>query len=118
MAHLWIACGCVVPVRCRLSCPPLTRKVVMESVWYYARGGAQTGPVSFGDLQAAAASGQLGADDLVWREGTAEWVAARTVAGLFPAAAAPPPAIPNPPPPPPPTPPPRAPPGRKPRRGA
>jgi hypothetical protein len=72
----------------------------MESVWYYARGGAQTGPVSFGDLKTAAASGQLGAEDLVWREGTAEWVPARTVAGLFPAPAAPPAAIPNPPPPP------------------
>ena len=72
----------------------------MESVWYYARGGAQTGPVSFGDLKAAAASGQLGAEDLVWREGTADWVPARTVSGLFPAAASPPPALPNPPPPP------------------
>ena len=42
----------------------------MESVWYYAHDGAQTGPVSFGDLSAAVASGQLGAEDLVWKEGT------------------------------------------------
>ena len=66
----------------------------MESVWYYARGGAQTGPVSFGDLKAAVATGQLGAEDLVWKEGTADWVAARTIAGLIgtPPAASPAPA--------------------------
>jgi MFS family permease len=56
----------------------------MESVWYYAHDGAQTGPVSFGDLRAAVASGQLGAEDLVWKEGTVDWVPARSVAGLFP----------------------------------
>ena len=63
----------------------------MESVWYYAHSGAQTGPVSFGDLQSAAVAGKLSPEDLVWREGTPDWVAARTVAGLFPAPAAPPP---------------------------
>lgn len=64
----------------------------MESVWYYARDGAQAGPVSFEDLKATAAAGKLGPDDLVWKEGTADWVAARTVAGLIgPAAAGPPP---------------------------
>ena len=45
----------------------------MESVWYYAHDGAQTGPVSFGDLRAAVASGQLVAEDLVWKEGTVDW---------------------------------------------
>jgi hypothetical protein len=66
----------------------------MESVWYYAHGGAQTGPVSFGDLRAAVASGQLSAEDLVWKEGTADWVPAKSVAGLFPTVvpASPPPA--------------------------
>ena len=62
----------------------------MESVWYYARDGAQLGPVSFDDLKAAAAGGQLRPDDLVWKEGTADWVPARTVAGLIAVAAAPP----------------------------
>jgi GYF domain 2 len=75
----------------------------MELVWYYAHDGAQTGPVSFGDLRAAVASGQLGAEDLVWKEGTVDWVPARSVAGLFPTvalAAAPPARSPAPPPPP------------------
>ena len=61
----------------------------MESVWYYVRNGAQSGPVSFDELKSAAASGQLAPADLVWKEGTADWVPSRTVAGLF---AGPPPA--------------------------
>ena len=65
----------------------------MESVWYYARGGAQTGPVSFDDLKAALAAGQLGREDLVWKEGTADWVQAQYVAGLFPTPATPQPTL-------------------------
>src|SRR5262245_35622980 len=63
----------------------------MESVWYYARGGAQTGPVSFDDLKAAVAAGKIGVEDLIWKEGTAEWIPARAVAGLLPTPPAPPP---------------------------
>jgi hypothetical protein len=62
----------------------------MESVWYYAREGAQTGPASFDDLMAAVATGRLAPDDLVWKEGTTDWVAARNVVGLFPTPDSPP----------------------------
>src|SRR5271165_6127259 len=61
-------------------------QVLMESVWYYVVNGAQTGPVSLAELKDAAATGKLSPPDLVWQEGTADWVPARTVAGLFPAA--------------------------------
>lgn len=61
----------------------------MEAVWYYVVNGEQAGPVSFAELKAAAAAGRLTPAALVWEEGTPDWVAARTVAGLF--AAAPPP---------------------------
>ena len=61
----------------------------MESVWYYARDGAQTGPVSFDDLKAAVGAGQIRPDDLVWREGTPDWVPAKAVPGLIAAPAAP-----------------------------
>ena len=64
----------------------------MESVWYYVRNGAQNGPVTFDELKAAAASGQLAPTDLVWKEGTADWVAAQTVDGLFATPSPPPPA--------------------------
>jgi hypothetical protein len=61
----------------------------MDRMWYYARAGARTGPLSFDALKAAAAAGQFAPADLVWQEGTADWVKARTVPGLF---AGPPPA--------------------------
>ncbi len=56
------------------------------SVWYYVVNGEQQGPVTFGDLKAAAADGRLTREALVWEEGTPDWVAAKTVAGLFPVA--------------------------------
>lgn len=54
--------------------------------WYYARDGQQQGPITSAQLRQMAAAGQLQPDDLVFREGSKDWVAASTVAGLFPAA--------------------------------
>ena len=51
--------------------------------WYFARGNKQMGPVSAVDLKRLAAAGELLPDDLVWREGLAEWTKARNVRGLF-----------------------------------
>jgi hypothetical protein len=59
--------------------------------WYYARDGAQQGPVSGEDLQRLAATGVLRAHDLVWREGMAEWHPAQQATGFFQAPAPPPP---------------------------
>lgn len=61
----------------------------MESVWYYVVNGAQVGPVSLAEVKAAADAGKLAPTDLVWEEGSPDWVAARTISGLF--SAAPPP---------------------------
>jgi len=55
----------------------------MEPVWYYVRDGVQTGPMSFEELQAAAVGGAFAPTDLVWQEGTPDWVAAEMVYGLF-----------------------------------
>ncbi len=56
----------------------------MTSVdWYFARGNKQMGPVSAVDLKRLAGAGELLPDDLVWREGLAEWTTARSVRGLF-----------------------------------
>ena len=55
----------------------------MESAWYYVVNGNQVGPVSLDELKAVAGIGKLAPTDLVWQEGTADWVEARTVAGLF-----------------------------------
>ncbi len=51
--------------------------------WYYAKGDQQKGPVSSAELKQLAASEEISPDDLVWREGMGEWVAASNVRGLF-----------------------------------
>ncbi len=61
----------------------------MAPVWYFVVNGVQTGPVSFAELKAAAAAGKLAPADLAWQEGTADWVSAGTVVGLFPPASQP-----------------------------
>jgi len=59
-----------------------------EAVWYYARGDEEAGPVTAQRLKALADAGQLKPEDLVWKEGMADWRPAREIAKLFPAAAA------------------------------
>lgn len=54
--------------------------------WYYAKGGKQNGPITSAQLRQLAQAGELLPDDLVFREGGTNWVAASTVNGLFPAA--------------------------------
>jgi uncharacterized RDD family membrane protein YckC/Tfp pilus assembly protein PilE len=51
--------------------------------WFYAdESGTQRGPVTAAFLQAVFAQGQLRADDLVWREGMADWLRYAEVAEL------------------------------------
>jgi hypothetical protein len=47
--------------------------------WYYSKGGQQSGPVSVDQLRQMVASGQVGPQDLVWRDGMANWLPASTV---------------------------------------
>lgn len=51
--------------------------------WYYARGGEQFGPYSAADIKRLADAGKILPDDLVWRDGMDEWIAARKVKGIF-----------------------------------
>lgn len=55
-----------------------------EFQWFYAREAVQFGPVGTGQLRQLAAAGQLAPEDLVWREGMADWAPASRVRGLFP----------------------------------
>jgi len=55
-----------------------------DVLWYYAQDDEQKGPVSGAELRELASSGKLAGDDLIWREGMAEWVPAQKVKGLFP----------------------------------
>ena len=51
--------------------------------WFYTQQGEIYGPVSSTDLRAAAHLGFLGPDDMVRRSDRTDWVAARSVHGLF-----------------------------------
>jgi hypothetical protein len=51
--------------------------------WYLSRGGQQTGPVAFSDIQNRAATGRIFHNDLLWTEGMKNWVSAGSVAGLI-----------------------------------
>ncbi len=58
----------------------------MASNWFYADSGKdpqQRGPISSEELRGRARSGMLKPDDLVWKEGMQNWLAARKVKGLF-----------------------------------
>lgn len=54
--------------------------------WFYIRERKKIGPVAFSALQQTAATGVIGHADMVLREGTAKWVEAGNVEGLFPSA--------------------------------
>lgn len=56
--------------------------------WHYSRHGQRFGPCSAADLTQMAVDGRIGPDDLIWKEGMAEWKPARKVKGLFPTALA------------------------------
>lgn len=54
-----------------------------ETLWYYARGEEQVGPVDETQLKQLIDEGSLYPDDLVWRDGMPEWVEAREVPQLY-----------------------------------
>jgi len=67
--------------------------------WYYAKGRVQQGPVDEETLKAAVRSGEVGPDDIVWRDGMRDWKPVRELAMLsclLPAPAPPGPAGPPP----------------------
>lgn len=53
--------------------------------WYVARENARYGPYTAAQLRALATNGQLSATDMLWREGSQNWIAAGTFSELFPA---------------------------------
>lgn len=55
----------------------------MATQWKYKHGNQELGPVTSAQLKKLATAGKLAPDDLVWKEGLSDWVAARRVKGLF-----------------------------------
>jgi len=56
--------------------------------WYYSVDGDRQGPIGGAELKKLAEAGTLKPNDLVWRDGMADWVQAKSIKGLFGAAAA------------------------------
>jgi hypothetical protein len=68
----------------RVGAPFFMRGGDMASQWFVIREGQKHGPFNSSQLKALAASGNLGAVDLVWKEGLQDWVPASRLSGLFP----------------------------------
>lgn len=59
----------------------------MTAEWYYAKNKQKVGPVTEAQLKELVRSGELGRDDMVWKQGMGKWTEAAQVEGLFPAPA-------------------------------
>ena len=67
----------------------------MDNQWYYARKSeARQGPVSEKEILDLIQRGALTLEDLVWKEGMSDWVAAGSMPGWFSTAGSPPPSMP------------------------
>ena len=56
-----------------------------DSVWYYARGDVEKGPITTVQIKALVGAGKLRRDDFVWKEGMDSWSPAGEVSDLYPA---------------------------------
>ncbi len=54
-----------------------------DAIWYFADGDEERGPVTEAQIRTLIGTGNLKADDLVWREGMDDWLPAGEVPGLF-----------------------------------
>lgn len=54
----------------------------MATEWFVGINGTQHGPLSSSQMRDMAAAGKIGPDDLVWRDGLAEWMPASQIQGL------------------------------------
>ena len=61
----------------------------MSDQWYYGQNGQQKGPVSVEVMQQLVAGGHIKPEDLVWKEGMANWVSAGSLPEFFPTGANP-----------------------------
>ena len=55
----------------------------MSQEWYYSVDGGRQGPVSPAELKKLAEAGKISESDLVWKDGMADWVQAKSIKGLF-----------------------------------
>lgn len=51
-------------------------------MWYYSKNGAQLGPIGPAEMESKLKAGEIATNDLVWKEGMADWLPAGKVAEL------------------------------------
>jgi TM2 domain-containing membrane protein YozV/ribosomal protein L12E/L44/L45/RPP1/RPP2 len=51
--------------------------------WYYSVDGGRQGPISAAELKKLADAATIKPGDLVWKDGMADWVEAKSIKGLF-----------------------------------
>jgi hypothetical protein len=61
-----------------------------KPIWYFADGDVERGPITEAQLRTLIGTGNLAAEDLVWKEGMEDWMPAGEVPGLFDEQPAPP----------------------------
>jgi hypothetical protein len=82
---------CDEPANSSRAVSPGREASMAGETWFYAVDGSRQGPVPGSALRQLARQGMIGPEDLVWREGLADWVPARTLKGLFDGPGMPPP---------------------------
>lgn len=70
------------------TAPAVQPAAPTEPRYYFVENGQRYGPASMKQLQERVAAQRLRPDDLVWREGAPQWVAAQAMPELFEAAQA------------------------------
>jgi hypothetical protein len=63
--------------------PGIGNIVMPDAIWYFADGDEERGPVTEAQIRTLIGTGNLHAEDLVWREGLDDWMPAGEVPGLF-----------------------------------
>ena len=56
--------------------------------WFYAKNGSQQGPLSTDEIKSRIAMGEIGPNDLAWREGMSDWMPVGQISELKVAPAA------------------------------
>lgn len=54
-----------------------------EQIWHYSANNDRHGPVTEEEMRRLVAVGDIGPDDLVWKQGMIGWVAAGRIKGLL-----------------------------------
>ena len=67
----------------------------MESRYYVADNGHQTGPFTRAEVRAKSEAGEIGPDTLVWTHGMDDWAAAESVSDISEIVTSGPPPIPG-----------------------